>query len=70
MRAYLLLGGFIVFLIGLVVAWSSINMLDGAAPLSAAAIRLFEGGLLAVIGGVTFLMAFLSHTSKHSYVYY
>jgi hypothetical protein len=66
--AYLLLFGCISLLIGGFVAWSSGGMVDS--DLTDAAIRLFIGGLVVIVGILLLLFGFISTMRRHSYAYY
>ena len=59
-NGYLLLFGFILLVIGVLAAASSIGMLSNYSDLSGASIMLFVGALVAVVGTVLVLMSFLS----------
>jgi hypothetical protein len=59
-NGYLLLFGFILLVIGVLAAASSIGMLSNYSDLSGASIMLFVGALVALVGTVLVLMSFLS----------
>jgi hypothetical protein len=59
-NGYLLLFGFILLVIGLLAAASSVGMMSDYSDLSGASVMLFVGALVALVGTVLLLMSFLS----------
>lgn len=59
-NGYSLFFGFILLVIGILVAASSVGMLSDYSDLSSASITLFVGALVAIAGTALLLMGFLS----------
>ena len=59
-RGYLLLIGFVLLIVGIVVAASSVGMLSDYWALSDASLQLLIGGFVAIAGGLLLLVGFLS----------
>ncbi len=68
--------GFIFVLVGVVVAYLSVNMVQNggsfgsASVLPNSAITLFLGGFMLIVGLLLLLVGFLSSTRKHTLLYY